>query len=341
MTSPARNAACAGSTTGGGEGAADVCWKSRRWDQPRSSEGGLSAVAEEVLPWDPPKEGGVSPRAAETEVDARGVETLAVIAEVAERCREDLVGAGGQILEMEMEAAPSLKLPLEGMPFCTPASSSRQAASEWSGSVSQARKFQDPRNDSTPRRSAREWLESASHEGKFYYTIHRGKPRDRCGEGGCVGVRLHATAPGVVRVHSIRPRGVVGMQNEAADHVRHSLRECDIVRSVNGRRDEEGMRWELRHAMLLVLEVERDELFLRRDLECAWVATAAYDACEPEGGYMEFLPGDWLEPYLATEAPGAAGNQYESYMYARALDGSGREGWVPACMLRPLMRERA
>ena len=55
---------------------------------------------------------------------------------------------------------------------------------------------------------------------------------------------------------------------------------------------------------------------------------------------MEFLPGDWLEPYLATEAPGAAGNQHESYMYARALDGSGRAGWVPACMLGPLTRER-
>ena len=75
------------------------------------------------------------------------------------------------------------------------------------------------------------------------------------------------------------------------------------------------------------------------------MATAKYDVREPEDGYMPLERGDLVQVERGDlvqahgtgsdmEAAGATGNQYENYIYVKALDGSGRRGWVPRCILK-------
>ena len=73
-----------------------------------------------------------------------------------------------------------------------------------------------------------------------------------------------------------------------------------------------------------------------RDLTDAWEVIANYDAREPEEGYLPLERGDFVQVdgTGSDMAAGASGNQYDNYVYVKALDGSGRRGWVPRCVLK-------
>mmetsp|Transcript_14158 Transcript_14158/g.38905 ORF Transcript_14158/g.38905 Transcript_14158/m.38905 type:complete len:197 (+) Transcript_14158:124-714(+) len=159
-------------------------------------------------------------------------------------------------------------------------------------------------------------------------------------------------------VAAIDESGLVDSYNKRrADEPRlEQLRIGDVLSCVNGRKDVQGIRAELKESQLIHMKIQRFEASAdpvpEKSAPCPqqlqsetpqavdfqsqvlrggrFAVTAEYNGLENEGGYIAAQRGDRIHVTANTLEPGTEDSRFPAYVYA---SNSGAEGWFPAALL--------
>ena len=177
-----------------------------------------------------------------------------------------------------------------------------------------------------------------NHSFVFHYVVRRGVEQKRETLGFTL-VFENDDPYGLCYCHvgEIHDNGVVinknGRLQKLPEVANQQLQAYDLLLSVNGRRDYEGMSSELHCARTLHLHVLRMEATVF-DVGGRFVVVIEYsgDDLEPEDGYISLSPGEFVKVRPGSRQQGDENNCYREYVYGGKADGL--QGWLPTAVIR-------